>query len=115
MLDAWYREQLREAVPRLIAKWGPDIGVDVARFFVQRMKTKWGGCSPPRRTIRLNTDLARKPRECLEYIVVHELAHFVEPTHGAPFVALMERLLPNWQFSRAQLNRLPVSHEDWAY
>ena len=113
--DERYRRQLKAAAAPLIAKWELILGVKVERFFVQRMKTRWGSCNANARNIRLNTDLAKKPRECLEYIVVHELAHLVEPTHGARFVALMDRLLPSWQFSWAQLNRLPVSHEDWAY
>lgn len=65
--------------------------------------------------IRLNTELAKKPPECLEYIVVHEMAHLLEPTHNAHFRALMDRFMPTWQFYLDQLNRLPVSHEDWAY
>ena len=79
------------------------------------MKTKWGSCNHRARTIRLNTELAKKPWECLEYIVVHEMAHVLEPTHNARFVALMDQLMPQWQFYRDRLNRLPVSHEDWAY
>jgi len=79
------------------------------------MKTKWGSCSPGRRTIRLNTDLAKKPRECLEYIIVHEMAHLRERTHNDRFIALMDRLMPQWREYREQLNRLPVRHEKWAY
>jgi predicted metal-dependent hydrolase len=79
------------------------------------MKTKWGGCNPVNRSIRLNTDLARKPRECLEYIVVHEMAHLIEPTHNARFVALMDQFMPNWRLRRDQLNQLPVRHEEWVY
>lgn len=115
ILDAWYREQVKQAVPPLIEKWARRMNVSVARFFVQRMKTRWGGCNPPARSIRLNTDLARKPRECLEYVVVHELCHLLEPTHNARFVALMDRFLPRWQFRRDVLNRLPVRHEEWRY
>jgi predicted metal-dependent hydrolase len=76
------------------------------------MKTKWGSCSIGGRSIRLNTELAKKPRECLEYIVVHEMAHLLEPTHNSRFIALMDRFIPKWQFYRDQLNRLPVWHED---
>jgi predicted metal-dependent hydrolase len=115
ILEEWYRAQLKEAVPALIAKWEPLMGVKVERFFVQRMKTKWGSCSPASATIRLNTDLARKPCECLEYIVVHEMAHLVEPTHNRRFIALMDLFMPNWRFCREVLNRLPVQHENWGY
>ncbi len=115
ILEAWYREQIRVALPDLIAKWEAVIRVKVDRVFVQRMKTRWGSCNPATRSIRLNTDLARKPRECLEYILVHEMAHLVEPTHNARFVALMDVLLPAWQNLRMSLNELPVRHEEWAY
>ncbi len=115
VLEEWYRDQLKEAVPSLIAKWQPLIGVKVMRYFVQRMKTKWGSCNQGTGSIRLNTELAKKPRECLEYIVVHELAHLLEPTHNPHFVALMDQFMPRWRFYRDVLNRLPVRHEDWAY
>jgi predicted metal-dependent hydrolase len=115
VLEAWYREQLKAAVSLLIARWAPRLGVEVHRFFVQRMKTKWGSASQYARTIRLNTELAKKPPECLEYLVVHELAHLIEPTHNARFVALMDRHLPRWRFHRETLNRLPVREERWSY
>jgi predicted metal-dependent hydrolase len=115
VLEEWYRAQLKEAAPPLIAKWEPLMGVKVERFFVQRMKTKWGSCSPASAGIRLNTDLARKPRECLEYIVLHEMAHLLEPTHNSRFIALMDLFMPNWRFCREVLNRLPVQHETWGY
>lgn len=115
ILEEWYREKLKDAVPRLIAKWEPLMGVKVARFFVQKMKTKWGSCNASARSIRFNTELAKKPRECLEYIVVHEMAHLLEATHSRRFVALMDQFMPKWQFYRDELNRLPVRHETWGY
>lgn len=115
VLDGWYRQQVREAVPALLARWEPVLRVKANRFFVQRMKTKWGSCTPDSGHIRLNTDLARKPPECLEYIVVHELVHLLEPTHNDRFAALLDMYLPHWQHLRQQLNRLPVRHEDWSY
>jgi predicted metal-dependent hydrolase len=115
IIEEWYREQLKHAVPPVIAKWEPLLGVKVARIFVQRMKTKWGSCSPGTQNIRLNTDLAKKPRECLEYLVVHEMVHLLEPTHNARFVALMDHFIPNWKLRRQLLNRLPVRHENWEY
>lgn len=115
IVEKWYREQIRAAATPLIAKWAPLLGVAVDRFFVQQMKTKWGSCNPGNRCIRLNTDLAKKPRVCLEYIVVHEMAHLLEPTHNLRFVALMDRFMPNWRWHRDQLNQLPVRHEKWGY
>ena len=115
LVEQWYREQIKKAVPLLLARWQPLMGVTVDRFFVQRMKTKWGSCNHTARTIRLNTELAKKPAECLEYIVVHELVHLLEPTHNARFVARMDRFLPQWLFYREMLNRLPVRRETWSY
>ncbi|MEW4569500.1 SprT family zinc-dependent metalloprotease [Tautonia sp. JC769] len=115
IVEDWYREQLRAAAVPLVARWEPVLGVRVNRVFVQRMKTKWGGCNPRTRNIRLNTDLAKKPRGCLEYIVVHELVHLIEPTHNARFVAIMDAHMPQWRSLRDQLNRLPVRHEEWGY
>jgi len=115
LVDEWYREQLKQAVPPLLARGQPRLGVRVERVFVQRMKTRWGSCNHKARTIRLNTELAKKPAACLEYIVVHELVHLLEPTHNARFVALMDRFMPRWQFHRQVLNRLPVRRETWSY
>ena len=115
IIEAWHRNQLREMVPSLISKWEPIIGVKVDRIFVQRMKTKWGSCNAASRNVRLNTDLAKKPRECLEYIVVHEMVHLLERTHNVRFLALMHRFMPNWQFQRELLNELPLRQEHWTY
>lgn len=115
LVEVWYREQLKQVAPSLIAKWEPLVGVKVERFFVQKMKTKWGSCNPESSSIRLNTDLAKKPPQCLEYIVVHEMIHLLEPTHNARFTSLMDQFMPQWRFCRAELNRLPVRHEDWGY
>jgi predicted metal-dependent hydrolase len=113
--EGWYREELKRAVPPLLAKWEPLIGVKVERFYAQRMKTKWGSCNPRARSVRLNTDLAKKPRECLEYVVVHEMVHILEPTHNARFVALMDQAMPQWREYKEQLKRLPISHGAWGY
>lgn len=115
IVEEWYRVQLKQAVPAVIAQWEPLMGVKVERFFVQRMKTKWGSCNPHSKSIRLNTELGKKPPECLEYVVVHEMVHLLEPTHNSRFIALMDRFVPKWQFYRDALNNLPVRHEAWMY
>ena len=115
VLEEWYRGELRKTAVPLIAKWERLMGVKVARFFVQQMKTKWGSCNPASASIRLNTELAKKPIECLEYIIVHEMAHLIEPTHNSRFTALIDHFLPEWRFRREALNRLPVRHENWGY
>lgn len=115
ILDGWYRTLVREAVSELLTEWEPLIGVQARRVIVQRMKTKWGGCNPASGIVRLNTELARKPPECLEYILVHELTHLLEPTHNERFVRLLEGFLPHWRELRNRLNQLPVRHEGWKY
>lgn len=115
LLEEWYRIQLKQTVPTLLAKWQPLLAVSAKRVFVQQMKTKWGSCNPRSRNIRLNTELAKKPPECLEYIIVHELVHLLEPTHNSRFISLMDEFLPQWRFYREELNRLPVRHETWNY
>lgn len=115
VVAGWYRQLLKRAVPPLIEAWQPLLSVTVKGFFVQQMKTRWGSCNPDARTIRLNTELAKKPRECLEYIVVHEMIHLLESTHNARFTDLLNRFMPQWQHYRSILNRLPVRHERWDY
>ena len=111
----WYRDQIKATLPELITRWEPILGVSVKRYFVQRMKTKWGGCNPLERTIRLNTELAKKPRECLEYVFFHELIHLLEPHHNDRFTALMDAHLPHWRDLRTLLNSAPLGHETWNY
>ena len=102
-------------MPWLIAKWEPVMGVKVEKFFVQKMKTKWGSCNAASKSIRLNTDLAKKPPQCLEYIVVHEMAHLVVRHHNDQFSSLMNTCLPEWKPLRQMLNSAPLAHTDWVY
>jgi predicted metal-dependent hydrolase len=115
LLAGWYRDQVRNVAAEMIRRWEGVLGVRLQRFYVQRMKTMWGSCTPGSGTIRLNTELAKKPRECLEYIIVHELAHLREPTHNERFVAIMDAAMPHWRSRRDRLNELPVRHEEWRY
>lgn len=115
VLDAWYREQLKAAVPPLVAKWEKALGVKAGKVFVQKMKTKWGSCSPGAGNIRLNTDLAKKPLQCLEYIVAHELTHLLERQHNDRFASLMDAHMPQWRQYREMLNSLPLAHQEWGY
>jgi predicted metal-dependent hydrolase len=115
ILDRWYRQQLHEVIPPLLAQWEPVLGVKVARYFVQQMKTKWGSCNSAKGNIRLNTELAKKPPQCIEYILVHELTHLLEPSHNARFVLLMDQFMPDWRARRDLVNQLPVRHEEWDY
>ena len=115
ILESWYREQLHAGIRHLLAQWESLLDVKAARYFVQQMKTKWGSCNPARRNIRINTELAKKPPQCLEYILVHELVHLLEPSHNARFISLMNQCMPDWRARRDQLNQLPVRHDDWDY
>ncbi|MCH8064283.1 MAG: M48 family metallopeptidase [Chloroflexi bacterium] len=103
------------AAPPLIQAWEVRLAVTVSGFYVRKMKTLWGSCNPRARTIRLNTELAKKPRACLEYIVLHEMVHLLEPSHGPKFRVLMDQHMPAWREKRQELNRLPIGHEDWGY
>ena len=109
IVDEWYRARIKKAVPSLIAKWEPLMGVKVDRFFVRKMKTRWGSCTPHSKSIRLNTNLAKKPPECLEYVVVHEMVHLLVHDHGDRFTTLMDCYLPSWRVIRQTLNEAPLA------
>lgn len=104
IVETWRRDQVTRAAEPLFAKWEPVMGVKVAHVSVRRMKTRWGSCSHIKRTIRLNSSLSAKAPELLEYVVVHELAHLLEPSHNHRFAALMEQFLPDWRRLRKTLN-----------
>lgn len=115
VLHRWYRTRLRAMVPPLLAKWQPVLGVEASAVGIRRMKTRWGSCNPDAGRVWLNLELAKKPAVCLEYILVHELAHLLERRHDERFIALMDRHLPSWRLQRDVLNRAPLAHEDWTY
>jgi predicted metal-dependent hydrolase len=113
LLDRWYREQLRHVIPSLIAKWELMLDVSVSRWSIKRMKTKWGSCNQETGHIWFNVELAKKPPACLEYIVLHEMAHYLQRHHDDRFTKLMERFMPNWRSVRDQLNNAPLAEEQW--
>ena len=113
VMDEWHRTLLHQTVPALIEKWEAKLGVKILGYFLQRMKTKWGGCNHRAGNIRLNTELAKKPKDLLEYVVVHEMLHLIEPTHSERFVALLEQHYPAWREARVELNELPLAAEVW--
>ncbi len=112
-MHEWHKSLLHDAVPGLIRKWERKLGVEVAGYFLQRMKTKWGGCNHRARTIRLNTELVKKPKDLLEYVVVHEMLHLIAPTHSEQFLRLLGKHYPSWREARAELNELPLGAESW--
>jgi len=103
LLDEWYRSRLLEALPALIAKWEPLTGVKAGRLSMRKMRSRWGSCNPRTGSIRLNTELAKKSPACLEYVLVHELTHVLEPSHNHRFKALMDGFMPGWRAIKAEL------------
>jgi len=113
VLHEWHKSLLHACVPALVRKWEARLGVKSSGYFLQRMKTKWGSCNHRARHIRLNTELVKKPRDLLEYVIVHELLHLREPTHSARFIELLQHHFPSWREARADLNELPLTAEVW--
>ncbi|MFY0610767.1 MAG: M48 family metallopeptidase [Hyphomicrobiaceae bacterium] len=109
VLDAWYRQKLKDRLPKLIAKWETALDVTVDGVFVQKMRTKWGSCNTAKATIRLNTELAKKRPAFLDYVVLHEMAHLLIRPHNDDFRALLDLHMPNWQQVRKALNDAPIS------
>ncbi len=115
IIDEWYREQLKNIIPKLLEKWEKKIGVKTHEFGIKKMRTKWGTCNTEAKRIWINLELAKKPPECLEYIIVHELVHLLERSHNERFIKYMNEYMPKWRFYRDELNRLPFRHVEWKY
>ena len=114
VMHAWHKALLHATAPGLIRKWEAKLGVKVAGYFLQRMKTKWGSCNHRAETIRLNTELVKKPKDLIEYVVVHEMLHLIAPSHSEQFMTLMSKHYPSWRNARAELNDLPLGAELWS-
>lgn len=113
IMHEWHKSLLHEVVPSIIKKWQPKLQVKVTGYFLQRMKTKWGSCNHRAGNIRLNTELVKKPKDLLEYVIVHEMAHLREPTHSERFIAILQEHYPTWREARSELNALPLGFERW--
>ena len=113
VIHEWHKSLLHEFIPLLLSKWEPKLGVHVVAYFLQRMKTKWGSCNYEAGHIRLNTELVKKPKDLVEYVVVHEMVHLIEPTHSDRFISTLTELYPSWREARAELNELPLAAEAW--
>lgn len=113
VIHEWHKSLLHEIIPALIRKWEPKLGVQVKAYFLQRMKTKWGSCNNKVGHIRLNTELVKKPKDLIEYVIVHEMIHLIEPTHSERFLLLLSDNYPAWREARAELNELPLAAEEW--
>lgn len=115
VLEQWYRQKLKQEVAQMITHWEPIIGVKSRAFGVKKMRTKWGTCNPDAARLWFNLELVKKPRTCIEFIVVHELVHLLERTHNERFIGYMDLFLPNWRQRREELNALPFRHVEWEY
>lgn len=115
VLNEWYRDQLKERISDLLNHWQTVVGKQVSDWGIKRMKTKWGSCNISQHRIWLNLELAKKPIECLEYVLVHELVHLLERHHNARFKTYMDKYLPQWQRYRDILRREPLGDENWVH
>ncbi|GAB3514368.1 M48 family metallopeptidase [Pseudoxanthomonas daejeonensis] len=108
VIHEWHKALLHAALPEMIRIWEPRLNVQVRTYYLQRMKTRWGSCNYARGHIRLNTELVKKPKHLLEYVLVHEMAHLIAPTHDGKFVELLDEHFPLWREARSELNTLPL-------
>jgi len=115
ILQKWYRQRLKEQIPEMLEKWEKIMCVQVSEVKIKVMKTKWGSCNIEAGRIWLNLELAKKPSECLEYILVHEMTHLFERHHTERFRKLMDQFMQDWRLRRHKLNKSPLAHEEWTY
>ena len=104
-VDERYRREVACALPEVVRRAEELVGVHAAGWQVRRMTSRWGSCTPARRTIRISSALAAYPRACLTYVVIHELVHLIEPSHNARFHALVNRFCPESDACRARHRR----------
>lgn len=110
VFNEWYRSHLKEIVPDIIKTWEEKTGLNCEHWNIKKMRTRWGSCNIEKRKILLNLELAKKPRHCLEYVIVHELMHFYERKHNHKFKGLLDKYMPNWRTYKRELDNLPVAH-----
>ncbi len=110
LLETWFREEIREYSYKLISVWDKKLHVSPKKLYVQRMLTKWGSCNVNNETIRINTELIHKPKKAIEYVIVHEMIHFLERRHSPAFFKLLDKILPDWRITRQRLNEIPLSY-----
>ena len=106
IMSEWYRENLKNVIPKYIKKWEDLIGVTISEWRVKLMKTRWGTCNIRDKRIWINLELAKKDLKFLDYIVVHEIVHLLERNHNDKFKSHMDIYLPNWREIQDELNGL---------
>ena len=113
IMQKWYREQLHEYLVPIIEKWENKVGVKLKNWGIKRMKTKWGSSNPSTKRTWFNLELIKKPHQCIDYVVVHELVHLIERNHTDRFTELMNTYYPKWKSTKKQLSQTILSYEDW--
>lgn len=113
IMNNWYRRELKKILPSLIKKWNKKMKMDIQDYRVKYMKTKWGSCNEKDERIWINLELIKKPLHHLEYVVVHEMTHFLERKHNDRFVGYMNKFMPQWRMIKGELNNFILCHEDW--
>lgn len=113
ILEDWQRKVLKDKAAEVVAKWEKIMNVSVNEIGVRKMRTKWGTCNSKEKRIWLNLELAKKPPQCLEYIIVHEMVHFFEKNHNEIFLAYLNKYLPKWRTYKQELNKIPLGFVEW--
>jgi predicted metal-dependent hydrolase len=115
IIERWYRKELSNVIEEVLPRWEKVVGVFPDSWGIRKMKTRWGSYSRKHSKIWVNLELAKKPRECLDFLIIHELVHLLEPSHNDNFTALMDKFMPAWRNKRDLLNSAPLVHNDWDY
>jgi len=113
IVTEWYRVELKNLLNELIKKWQPKFKTSPESWKIRRMKTKWGSYNTKTNKILINLELIKKPYNCIEYVVVHEWLHLIEPKHNKHFVELLDKYLPNWRARKEELDAFILSYEKW--
>lgn len=113
IFDQFYKDELLAVATPKILKWAKTLGVQQPRLEIRKMKTRWGSCNPRTSVIRLNSELAKRPKELLNYVILHEMAHLIERNHNQRYFDILDRHMPNWQHYRNELNNLPIPYANW--
>lgn len=104
-IAAWRKRALASELPALLDTWQPRLGVRASRLTLRPMTTRWGTCNHRTGRLTFNTELTRYDPSCLEYVVVHELAHLIVSGHGPRFRAILDHHLPGWRSRQRLLNQ----------
>lgn len=109
-LTEWYRTELKRVLETVFDDCRKRTGISADEAKIKKMKTRWGTCNIDSRRIWINLQLAKKPPECLEYVVIHELVHLLEKNHTNRFNALVEEYCPTWKEAKKLLSEMPLDY-----